>query len=86
MASSGKDFGQELSNQIHDVLNRLESKQMFQSAWDIAAFAIFFSFIGVVLFMALIVLIRCFCCCCDCDSYEKVPRKKAGIVNPGMEL
>ncbi|XP_062999253.1 small integral membrane protein 22 [Elgaria multicarinata webbii] len=84
-----KDFGQELRDQINDVLSRLESKEMFQSPWDIAAFAIFFTFIGVVLLMALLVLIRCFCCCCDCDSpgsYKKVPGRKVGIDNKGMEL
>ncbi|XP_061455526.1 small integral membrane protein 22 [Rhineura floridana] len=88
MGSAEKDFGQELSDQVNDLLSRLASKQMFQSPWDIAAFAIFFSFIGVVLFMALLVLIRCFCCCCDCDSpgsYKKIPKRKVGIDNKAME-
>nr|XP_060642547.1 small integral membrane protein 22 [Anolis sagrei ordinatus] len=88
MSESGKDFGQELSDQINDVLSRLQSKELFQSTWDIVAFVIFFTFIGVVLLMALLVLIRCFCCCCDCDSprsYNKVPRGKVGIDNKGME-
>ncbi|XP_044301575.1 small integral membrane protein 22 [Varanus komodoensis] len=84
----GGNFGQDLSDQINDALSRLESKEMFQTPWDIAAFAIFFTFIGVVLLMALLVLIQCFCCCCDCNSspsYEKVPRRKVGIDNKGLE-
>ncbi|XP_053132551.1 small integral membrane protein 22 [Hemicordylus capensis] len=88
MASSGNDFGQELKDQVNDILSRLASKQLFQSDWDIAAFVIFFTFIGVVLLMALLILIRCCCCCCDCDSpgpYKKVPKKKVGIDNKGME-
>ncbi|XP_066496437.1 small integral membrane protein 22 [Tiliqua scincoides] len=87
MGGSGKDFGQELTNQVKDVLSRLESKQLFQSDWDIAAFVIFFTFIGVVLLFGLLVLIRCCCCCCDCDSrnYDKVPSHKVGIDNKAME-
>lgn len=46
MGSPGKEFGQELSNQINDALGRLASKELFQSTWDIVAFAIFFTFIG----------------------------------------
>ncbi|XP_048351586.1 small integral membrane protein 22 [Sphaerodactylus townsendi] len=88
MGSPGQDFGQELSNQINDVLNRLETKEMFQTDWDIAAFAIFFIFIGAVLSLVLLVLIRCFCCCCcDCEhtaSYHKAPRK-VGVDNQAME-
>ncbi|XP_054850811.1 small integral membrane protein 22 [Eublepharis macularius] len=88
MGSQGKDFGQELSNQINDALSRLASKEMFQSDWDIAAFAIFFIFIGAVLSLVLLVLIRCLCCCCcDCEhsgSYHKAARK-VGIDNQGME-
>ncbi|KAJ6659755.1 hypothetical protein lerEdw1_018471, partial [Lerista edwardsae] len=88
MASSGKDLGQELSDQAKDVLSRLKSNQLFQSDWDIAAFAIFCAFIGVILLFALLVIIRCCCCCCcDCESpsYRKVPRRKVGIDNEGME-
>lgn len=46
MGSEGQNLGEEFSNQINDVLSRLATKQMFQSDWDIAAFAIFFIFIG----------------------------------------
>ncbi|XP_015274906.1 PREDICTED: small integral membrane protein 22 [Gekko japonicus] len=88
MASQGKDFGQQLSDQINDALERLATKEMFQTDWDIAAFAIFFTFIGAVLLLVLLVLIRCCCCCCcDCEpsgSYHKAPRK-VGIDNQAME-
>uniref|UniRef100_A0A8D0GLM7 Small integral membrane protein 22 n=1 Tax=Sphenodon punctatus TaxID=8508 RepID=A0A8D0GLM7_SPHPU len=68
MASGGQNFGKDLSDQVNDALSRLATKQMFQSDWDIAAFAIFFIFIGMVLLLVLLALIRCCCCCCDCDS------------------
>uniref|UniRef100_A0A3Q3INS6 Small integral membrane protein 22 n=1 Tax=Monopterus albus TaxID=43700 RepID=A0A3Q3INS6_MONAL len=61
---------QEFEDQFNDVVSRLQSKQMFQSDWDIASFAIFFIFIGMVLLLLILVLIRC-CCCCCCDD-EKV--------------
>uniref|UniRef100_A0A8D2JAA3 Uncharacterized protein n=1 Tax=Varanus komodoensis TaxID=61221 RepID=A0A8D2JAA3_VARKO len=59
-------------DQINDALSRLESKEMFQTPWDIAAFAIFFTFIGKLWRRRKK---ACFCCCCDCNSspsYEKV--------------
>lgn len=37
---------QQLEDQFNDVVSRLESKQFFQSDWDIASFAVFFIFIG----------------------------------------
>lgn len=46
MGSGGQSFGDELENQINDALSKLASKNPFQSDWDIAAFAIFFIFIG----------------------------------------
>uniref|UniRef100_A0AAY5KEU3 Small integral membrane protein 22 n=1 Tax=Esox lucius TaxID=8010 RepID=A0AAY5KEU3_ESOLU len=57
----------EFQDQFVDVISRLESKQLFQSDWDIVSFAVFFIFIGVVLLLVLLVLIRC-CCCCCCDE------------------
>uniref|UniRef100_A0AAY4CDY2 Small integral membrane protein 22 n=1 Tax=Denticeps clupeoides TaxID=299321 RepID=A0AAY4CDY2_9TELE len=57
----------DFQKQIADVVSRLESKQMFQSDWDIASFALFFIFIGTVLLLVILVLIRC-CCCCCCDE------------------
>uniref|UniRef100_A0A3B3UJZ9 Small integral membrane protein 22 n=1 Tax=Poecilia latipinna TaxID=48699 RepID=A0A3B3UJZ9_9TELE len=65
-----KNIQQEFEDQFSDVVSRLQSKQMFQSDWDIASFAIFFIFIGVVLTLVLLVLIRC--CCCGCCDNEKV--------------
>uniref|UniRef100_A0A3P9P5J7 Small integral membrane protein 22 n=1 Tax=Poecilia reticulata TaxID=8081 RepID=A0A3P9P5J7_POERE len=65
-----KNIQQEFEDQFNDVVSRLQSKQMFQSDWDIASFAIFFIFIGVVLTLVLLVLIRC--CCCGCCDDEKV--------------
>nr|XP_021324900.1 small integral membrane protein 22 isoform X1 [Danio rerio] len=77
-----KSIQQDFENQFNDVVSRLQSKQMFQSDWDIASFAIFFIFIGMVLLLVILVLIRC-CCCCCCD--EKPRRQKVGIDNMGME-
>ncbi|KAL2101511.1 hypothetical protein ACEWY4_003272 [Coilia grayii] len=72
----------ELQEQFNDVLTRLQSKDLFQSDWDIASFAVFFIFIGMVLLLVLLVLIRCFCCCC-CD--EKPRRHKVGIDNMALD-
>lgn len=41
---------QDFQNQVNDVFSRLQNKQMFQSDWDIASFAIFFIFIGESVF------------------------------------
>ncbi|KAK1798318.1 hypothetical protein P4O66_007769 [Electrophorus voltai] len=41
-----RDLQQDFQNQFSDVVTRLSSKQLFQSDWDIASFAIFFIFIG----------------------------------------
>lgn len=43
---SQDNLQQEFQNQVNDVFTRLQNKQMFQSDWDIASFAIFFIFIG----------------------------------------
>ncbi|XP_014329278.1 small integral membrane protein 22 [Xiphophorus maculatus] len=80
-----RNIQQEFQDQFNDVVSRLQSKQMFQSDWDIASFAIFFIFIGVVLTLVLLVLIRCCCCCCGCCDDEKPRRRKVGIENYGME-
>lgn len=37
---------QQFEDQFNDVVSRLQSKQFFQSDWDIASFAVFFIFIG----------------------------------------
>ncbi|XP_016385078.1 small integral membrane protein 22-like [Sinocyclocheilus rhinocerous] len=78
-----KNIQLDFENQFNDVVSRLQSKKMFQSDWDIASFAVFFIFIGMVLLLVILVLIRC-CCCCCCD--EKPRRQKVGIDNMGMEL
>ncbi|KAL7850058.1 hypothetical protein SRHO_G00194070 [Serrasalmus rhombeus] len=77
-----QDLQQDFQNQFNDVVSRLQSKQLFQSDWDIASFAIFFIFIGMVLLLVILVIIRC-CCCCCCD--EKPKRRKVGIDNMGLE-
>ncbi|XP_067426766.1 small integral membrane protein 22 [Thunnus thynnus] len=78
-----RNIQQEFKDQFQDVVSRLQSKHFFQSDWDIASFAIFFIFIGMVLLMVILVLIRC-CCCCCCD--EGKPRKrKVGAANHAFE-
>ncbi|XP_066545723.1 small integral membrane protein 22 [Amia ocellicauda] len=79
-----RDIQSELQSQFNDVVSRLQSKQMFQSDWDIASFAIFFIFIGTVLLLVVLVLIRC-CCCCCCDTADKPRRTKVGVDNYALE-
>nr|XP_046271257.1 small integral membrane protein 22 [Scatophagus argus]XP_046271258.1 small integral membrane protein 22 [Scatophagus argus]XP_046271259.1 small integral membrane protein 22 [Scatophagus argus] len=78
-----RNLAQDFENQFNDVVSRLQSKQFFQSDWDIASFALFFIFIGVVLLLVILVLIRC-CCCCCCDE-EKPRRRRVGIENMALE-
>uniref|UniRef100_A0A3Q3ES06 Small integral membrane protein 22 n=1 Tax=Labrus bergylta TaxID=56723 RepID=A0A3Q3ES06_9LABR len=66
-----------IEDQFQDVVSRLQSKEFFQSDWDIASFAVFFIFIGMVLLLVILVLIRC-CCCCCCDN-EKVVLTQSNI-------
>ncbi|KAF7698288.1 hypothetical protein HF521_004798 [Silurus meridionalis] len=80
---SQDNLQQEFQNQVNDVFSRLQNKEMFQSDWDIASFAIFFIFIGMVVLLIILVLIRCCCCCCFCD--EKPKRHKIGIDNMALE-
>ncbi|XP_075999424.1 small integral membrane protein 22 [Genypterus blacodes] len=77
-----RNLDQEFEAQFNDVVSRLQSKQLFQSDWDIVSFAVFFIFIGMVLLLVILVLIRC-CCCCCCD--EKPRRQKVGIENMALE-
>ncbi|KAF0032157.1 hypothetical protein F2P81_014447 [Scophthalmus maximus] len=65
-----KSLQQEFEDQFNDVVSRLQSKQLFQSDWDIASFAVFFIFIGMILLLVILVVIRC-CCCCCCDDHKK---------------
>ncbi|MEQ2221962.1 hypothetical protein ILYODFUR_021028 [Ilyodon furcidens] len=41
-----KNVQQDFGDQFNDVISRLQSKQLFQSDWDIASFAVFLIFIG----------------------------------------
>lgn len=43
---SPRDLKDEFEEQFKDVVTRLQSKDLFQSDWDIASFAVFFIFIG----------------------------------------
>ncbi|XP_052357634.1 small integral membrane protein 22 isoform X1 [Oncorhynchus keta] len=82
VAMDQRSLQEEFKDQFTDVVSRLQSKQLFQSDWDIASFAVFFIFIGMVLLLVVLVLIRC-CCCCCCD--EQPRRHKVGHENFGME-
>uniref|UniRef100_A0A3Q3W7I1 Uncharacterized protein n=1 Tax=Mola mola TaxID=94237 RepID=A0A3Q3W7I1_MOLML len=62
-----QELVEDLEAQFNDVVSRLTSKQFFQSDWDIASFAVFFTFIGMILLLIILVLIRC-CCCCCCED------------------
>ncbi|KAM9780624.1 small integral membrane protein 22 [Neosynchiropus ocellatus] len=73
----------QLEEQFNDVISRLQSKQLFQSDWDKASFAVFFIFIGMVLLLVVLVLVRCLCCCCCDDSQPR--RHKVGIDNLALE-
>ncbi|XP_061911216.1 small integral membrane protein 22-like [Entelurus aequoreus] len=70
---------EDLKNHFNDVVSRLQSKQLFQSDWDIVFFAVFFTFIGVIVLLGTLILIRC--CCC----HQKTGRKKVGIDNLSLE-
>lgn len=46
MGRSADELGQELKATAQEVLGRLKSHQLFQSEWDVAAFAVFLVFVG----------------------------------------
>ncbi|XP_012682672.1 small integral membrane protein 22 [Clupea harengus] len=79
---SPRDLKDEFEEQFKDVVTRLQSKDLFQSDWDIASFAVFFIFIGMILLLVILVLIRC-CCCCCCDDTPS--RRKVGIDNMALD-
>ncbi|KAF1380036.1 hypothetical protein PFLUV_G00182320 [Perca fluviatilis] len=79
-AMDQRGLQQEFQVQFSHVVSRV---QFFQSDWDIASFAIFFIFIGMVLLLVILVLIRC-CCCCCCDD-ERPRGRKVGIENMALE-
>ncbi|KAM6155038.1 small integral membrane protein 22 [Rhynchocyon petersi] len=88
MALSAEDLGRELEATAQEVLGKLKSRQPFQSEWDTAAFVIFLTFIGTVLFLLLLVLIRCCCCCCcEAPRSQVSPLKKSpkGVDNYALE-
>ncbi|XP_061906519.1 small integral membrane protein 22 [Entelurus aequoreus] len=70
---------EDLKDNFNDVVSRLQSKQLFQSDWDIVFFAVFFTFICVIVLLGTLILIRC--CCC----HQKTGRKKVGIDNLSLE-
>ncbi|XP_040829898.1 small integral membrane protein 22 isoform X3 [Ochotona curzoniae] len=72
---------EEMEATAQDVLGRLQSRQLFQSGWDTAAFIVFLTFIGTVLLLMLLVIVHCCCCCCCCSASPRSPRK----VSPGRE-
>ncbi|XP_013881037.1 small integral membrane protein 22 isoform X1 [Austrofundulus limnaeus] len=80
----GQNTQQQFEEQFTDVVSRLQSKQLFQSDWDIAAFVLFFTFFGTVLVLIILVLIRC-CCCCCCDDEKQIQRRKVGVDNMSLE-
>lgn len=41
-----KNLAEDFQNQFNDVVSRFQTKQFFQSDWDIVSFAVFFIFIG----------------------------------------
>ncbi|XP_051877920.1 small integral membrane protein 22 [Pristis pectinata] len=79
-----QDVGSQIEAQFYDAVRRLQSKQLFQSTWDIATFAIFFIFIGAVLFLVLLVVVRIFWGCC-CSSSKKPSKRKVGVDNLALE-
>uniref|UniRef100_A0A674ARU3 Uncharacterized protein n=1 Tax=Salmo trutta TaxID=8032 RepID=A0A674ARU3_SALTR len=82
IAMDQRNLQDEFKDQFTDVVSRLQSKQLFQSDWDIASFAVFFIFIGrnthththkllSILILSgmvllLVVLVLIRCCCCCC--------------------
>ncbi|XP_012661219.1 small integral membrane protein 22 isoform X2 [Otolemur garnettii] len=74
---------EEVEATAQEVLGRLRSHQLFQSSWDTAAFIIFLTFIGTVLFLLLVVLAHC-CCSCCCSPRPRKERPK-GVDNLALE-
>ncbi|XP_074136540.1 small integral membrane protein 22 [Sminthopsis crassicaudata] len=81
MALSTRDVESELQETVQELLGRLKSHNLFQSEWDIAAFAVFFTFVGTVLVLMLLVLLHC--CCCTSSSPPK--RRPKGVDNLALE-
>ncbi|XP_069343061.1 small integral membrane protein 22 isoform X2 [Eulemur rufifrons] len=67
---------EELEATAQEVLGKIRSHQPFQSSWDTAAFIVFLTFIGTVLFLLLLVLAHC--CCSSCCSSPRPRNESAG--------
>uniref|UniRef100_A0A8C7HGY9 Uncharacterized protein n=1 Tax=Oncorhynchus kisutch TaxID=8019 RepID=A0A8C7HGY9_ONCKI len=52
IAMDQRSLQEEFKDQFTDVVSRLQSKQLFQSDWDIASFAVFFIFIDLLVYIA----------------------------------
>ncbi|KAM5227743.1 small integral membrane protein 22 [Ctenodactylus gundi] len=70
-----------------EVLGRLKSRRLFQSEWDTAAFVVFLTFVGTVLFLLLLVIAHCccHCCCCAHPKPRKVRGRPKGVDNLALE-
>ncbi|XP_037671042.1 small integral membrane protein 22 [Choloepus didactylus] len=84
MAVPAEDLRQELEATAQEVLGRLRSHQLFQSGWDTAAFVVFLTFVGTVLFLLLLVVVHC-CCCCCCDRPAPQKHRAKGVDNLALE-
>ncbi|XP_005081745.1 small integral membrane protein 22 isoform X1 [Mesocricetus auratus] len=87
MGPSADELRQELEATAEEVLGRLKSRQLFQSEWDIAAFVVFLTFVGIVVLLLLLVVIHC-CCCCTSPRPRKVSpmkEKPKGVDNLALE-
>ncbi|XP_016043139.1 small integral membrane protein 22 [Erinaceus europaeus] len=77
---------EELQDTVQDVLGKLKSRQLFQSSWDTAAFAVFLVFVGTVLLLMLLVLLHC---CCSCGRHRRPSRPqkdhRRGMDNLALE-
>ncbi|XP_012977146.2 small integral membrane protein 22 isoform X2 [Mesocricetus auratus] len=82
MGPSADELRQELEATAEEVLGRLKSRQLFQSEWDIAAFVVFLTFVGIVVLLLLLVVIHC-CCCCTSPRPRK--EKPKGVDNLALE-
>ncbi|XP_031217321.1 small integral membrane protein 22 isoform X2 [Mastomys coucha] len=85
MGLSAEELKQELEATAEEVLGRLKSRQLFQSEWDIAAFAVFLTFVGTVVLLLLLVVVHCCCCCCCSTSPRPRKEKPKGVDNLALE-
>ncbi|XP_012303652.1 small integral membrane protein 22 isoform X3 [Aotus nancymaae] len=74
---------EEVEATVQEVLGRLKSRQLFQSAWDTASFIVFLTFVGTVLLLLLLVVTHC--CCCSCFGSPRPHRESPRKVSPWKE-